>query len=102
MIAKIWSSVSKSTTKFKKFIDTFVKKADKLFKLIDDRLYCAFAKKSTYLWVKTLGVMLFAVIEIISSIGNVIQYIIDILDGKWDGYLDTNNINPGVDLTKDY
>lgn len=33
---------------------------------------------------------------------DIVQYIIDILDGKWDGYLDTNRFGPKLDLTRDY
>lgn len=35
-------------------------------------------------------------------IESAIQYIIDILDGKWDGYLDTSHISPKLDLWKKY
>ncbi len=101
-IAKVWSTVSKSTSKIKKFIDVLVKSGNKLMKKLDDRLYCMFAKTSTYLWVKTIGIALFTILDIIGSIGSVIQYVVDILDGKWDGYLDTKKFNPKLDFTKDY
>ena len=64
-----------------------------MFKRFDDRLYCAFAKESTYRLVKTIGILA-GVISVITSVGSVVQYIIDILDGKWDGYLDTDRFGP--------
>ena len=100
-IAKVWSTVSKSSSKLVSFGNKLISAGKKLFKRFDDRLYCAFAKESTYRIVKTIGVLA-GVITIISSIGSIVQYIIDILDGKWDGYLDTNKFGPKLDLTKDY
>lgn len=51
---------------------------------------------------KTIGIALFTILDIIGSIGSMIQYVVDILDGKWDGYLDTKKFNPKLDFTKDY
>ena len=72
-----------------------------LFKRFDNRIYCAFAKDSTYRIVRTIGVLAGA-ITIVSSVGNIVEYIIDILDGKWDGYLNTSKIKPKFDFTRDY
>ena len=100
-ISRIWKTVSRSANKLVSFGDKLIKAGRKLFKRFDDRLYCAFAKDSTYRIVKTIGV-LSGIVTIVSSIGNIVQYIIDILDGKWDGYLDTDHFAPRLDLTKDY
>lgn len=100
-ISRIWSTVSKSANKLVSFGNKLISVGKQLFKRFDDRLYCAFARESTYRIVKTIGVLA-GIITVISSIGNVVQYLIDILDGKWDGYFDTKRFNPKFDLTKDY
>ena len=100
-IAKIWKTVSKSASKLVSFGNKLISVGKQLFKRFDDRLYCAFAKESTYRIVRTIGVLA-GIITIISSIGSIVQYIIDILDGKWDGYLNTNQFGPKLDLTRDY
>lgn len=100
-IAKIWSSVSKSTSKLVSFGEKLIKYGQKLLKKIDNRLYCMFAKSSTYAFVRTIGVLA-GIAFVFTSVGSIIQYIIDILDGKWDGYLDTNRFNPKFTLNKEY
>lgn len=100
-ISKIWRTVSKSASKLVSFGNKLISVGKQLFKRFDDRLYCAFAKESTYRIVRTIGVLA-GIITIISSIGSIVQYIIDILDGKWDGYLNTNRFGPKLDLTRDY
>ena len=100
-ISKIWKTVSKSASKLVSFGNKLISVVKQLFKRFDDRLYCAFAKESTYRIVRTIGVLA-GIITIISSIGSIVQYIIDILDGKWDGYLNTNRFGPKLDLTRDY
>jgi hypothetical protein len=100
-ISRIWSTVSKSANKLVSFGNKLISVGKQLFKRFDDRLYCAFARESTYRIEKTIGVLA-GIITVISSIGNVVQYLIDILDGKWDGYFDTKRFNPKFDLTKDY
>lgn len=50
---------------------------------------------------KTIGVLA-GIISIVSLIGSIAQYIIDILDGRWDGYFDTSRFGPKLDLTRDY
>ncbi len=100
-ISKVWSTVSKSANKLVSFGNELIAVGKSLFKRFDDRLYCAFAKESTYRVVRTIGILA-GIGTIVSSIGNTIQYIIDILDGKWDGYLDTNHFGPKLDFTRDY
>ena len=99
--SKICKEVSKSASKLVSFGNKLISAGKKLFKRFDNRLYCAFAKDSTYRMVKTIGVLA-GIVSIISSPGNIVQYIIDILDGKWDGYLDTKRFGPKLDLTRDY
>ena len=100
-IAKIWSTVSRSANRLYNFGLSLISYGKKLLSKLDDRLYWAFAKDSSYRIIKTIGVLAgFA--TIFFSIGVMVQYIIDILDGKWDGYLNTGNIRPALDLTKDY
>ncbi len=97
----IWKKVSKKANKLKSFGDKLITAGKKLFKRFDDRLYAAFAKSSTYRFVKTIGVLVgFA--SVFSSVGDIVQYLIDVLDGKWDGYLDTKRIRPKFDFSKDY
>ena len=100
-ISKIWKTVSKSASKLVNFGSKLISVGKSLFKRFDNRLYCAFAKDSSYRIIKTIG-KLAGILSIISSIGDTIQYIIDILDGKWDGYLDTSHISPKLDLWKKY
>jgi len=100
-IAKIWKTVSKSASKLVSFGNKLISVGNQLFKRFDDRLYCAFAKSSTYQFVKAIGILA-GIITVVSSIGSIVQYIIDVLDGKWDGYLDTARFKPKFDLTKDY
>ena len=100
-VARIWSTVSKSATKLVSFGNKLIAVGKKLFKKLDDRIYCAFARESSYRVVKTIG-QLAGIITVVSSVGAIVQYIIDILDGKWDGYLDTGSIKPKIDLTRDY
>ena len=100
-ISKIWKTVSQSASKLVTFGETLIKVGKQLFKKFDDRLYAAFARDSTYKLIKTIGVLA-GIITVIASIGSIVQYIIDILDGKWDGYLDTNKFSPKLDLTRDY
>ena len=84
-VSKIWKSVSKTASKLVSFGKKLISVGKTLFKRLDNRLYCAFAKESTYRIVKTIG-KLAGIISIISSPGSIVQYLIDILDGKWDGY----------------
>ena len=100
-ISRVWKSVSKSASRLVSFGDKLIAVGKQLFKKFDDRLYAAFAKDSTYRLVKTLGILA-GIITVVSSIGSIVQYIIDILDGKWDGFLDTKKFAPKFDLTKDY
>lgn len=100
-VARIWQSVSKSANKLIAFGDKLISVGRQLFKRLDDRLYCFFAKDSTYRIIKTLGVLV-GIFEVVSSIGDIVQYILDILDGKWDGYFDTKKFGPKFDFTKDY
>ena len=100
-ISKIWKTVSKSASKLASLGKRLISVGKQLFKRFDDRLYCAFARESTYRIVKTIGILA-GIVTIISSIGSIVQYIIDILDGSWDGYLDTNHFAPKIDLTQDY
>ena len=100
-VSKIWKSVSKTASKLVSFGKKLISVGKTLFKRLDDRLYCAFAKESTYRIVKTIG-KLAGIISIISSPGSIVQYLIDILDGKWDGYLNTSHIKPKFDLKKRY
>ena len=83
-VSKIWKSVSKTASKLVSFGKKLISVGKTLFKRLDNRLYCAFAKESTYRIVKTIG-KLAGIISIISSPGSIVQYLIDILDGKWDG-----------------
>ena len=100
-VSKIWKSVSKTASKLVSFGKKLISVGKTLFKRLDNRLYCAFAKESTYRIVKTIG-KLAGIISIISSPGSIVQYLIDILDGKWDGYLNTSHIKPKFDLKKRY
>ena len=100
-ISKIWKSVSSSWAKLNSFGIKLISVGKQLFKKIDDRLYWFFARESSYRIVKTLGCLV-GMINIMYSIGTIVQYVVDILDGKWDGYLDTNKIKPKLDLTRDY
>ncbi len=100
-VSKIWKSVSKTASKLVSFGKKLISVGKTLFKRLDNRLYCAFAKESTYRIVKTIG-KLARIISIISSPGSIVQYLIDILDGKWDGYLNTSHIKPKFDLKKRY
>ena len=100
-ISRIWKSVSKSASKLVSFGNKLISMGRTLFKRFDNRIYCAFAKDSTYRIVRTIGVLAGA-ITIVSSVGNIVEYIIDILDGKWDGYLNTSKIKPKFDFTRDY
>ena len=100
-VSKIWKTVSRSANKLVSFGETLIAVGQQLFKRFDDRLYYTFARESTYQLVKTIGVLA-GIVTIISSIGSIAQYIIDILDGKWDGYLDTNRFGPKLDFTRDY
>ena len=100
-ISKIWSTVSKSASRLVSFGNKLISTGKKLLQRLDDRIYCAFARESSYRVVRTIGVLA-GVITVVSSIGSIVEYVIDILDGKWDGYLDTNNLKPRIDLTKDY
>ena len=101
VISKIWKSVSKSASKLVSFGKKLISVGKQLFKRFDNRIYRAFAKESTYRVIKTIGVLA-GVINIFFSIGNVVQYIVDILDGKWDGYLDTNRFAPKLTLKRTY
>ena len=92
-ISKIWKTVSKSSSKLASLGKRLISVGKQLFKRFDDRLYCAFARESTCRIVKTIGILA-GIVNIISSIGSIVQYIIDILDGSWDGYLDTNHFAP--------
>ena len=100
-VSRIWKNVSRSASKLVSFGDKLIAAGKKVFKRFDDRLYCAFAKESTYRIVKTIGVLA-GIISIVSLIGSIAQYIIDILDGRWDGYFDTSRFGPKLDLTRDY
>ena len=100
-IAKIWKTVSRSASRLYNFGLKLISYGKKLLSKLDDRLYWAFARDSSYRIVKTIGVLA-GFVTIFFSIGVMVQYIIDILDGKWDGYLNTSNIRPKLDLTKDY
>ena len=100
-ISKIWRTVSKSAGKLADFGDKLVPVWSTLLKRLDDRLYCACAKESTYRTLKTIGVLA-GIVSIVCSVGDVVEYIIDILDGKWDGYIDTNRYGPKFDLSRDY
>ena len=100
-ISKIWKTVSGTARKLAAFGDELIYYGKQLFKRFDDKLYRAFAKESTYRIVKTIGILA-GIITIVSSIGSIVQYIIDILDGKWDGYLNIKQFNPKLDLTRDY
>ena len=100
-IAKMWRTVSRSANKLYNFGLKMISYGKKLLLKLDDRLYCAFARESTYRILKTIGVLA-GFVTVLVSIGAMVQYIIDILDGKWDGSLNTSNIRPKLDLTKDY
>lgn len=67
-----------------------VKKGKKIIKKIDDWLYCQFSTTLGYELAKILGAGLISLIAVFSSVGGIIQYVIDCLDGKWDDKLDTN------------
>ncbi len=100
-ISKIWSSVLQSADKLLALGQELIKYGKKLLKRLDDRLYCAFARDTTYRIVKTLGVLA-GIANIFFSIGDLVEYIVDILDGRWDGYLDTDNFGPKLTLNKEY
>lgn len=100
-IAKIWKTASRSASKLVSFGNKLIATGKQLLRRFDNRLYCAFARDSTYRVVRTIGVLA-GIMSIVASPGSVVQYIIDILDGKWDGYFDTNRFRPRLDLTKDY
>ena len=100
-ISKIWRTVSKSANKLYQFGLKLISYGKKLLQRVDNRLYWAFARESSYRIVRTIGVLA-GMITVFFSIGSMIQYIIDILDGKWDGYLNTSSIKPRLDLTRDY
>ena len=100
-ISKTWRTVSKSASKLVEFGNVLISVSKKLFKKIDDRLYCAFAKESTYRFVKTIGTLAGAVVSFY-SIGEIVEYIVDVLDGKWDSWLNTKRIKPKLDFSRDY
>ena len=58
-VSRIWKNVSRSASKLVSFGDKLIAAGKKVFKRFDDRLYCAFAKESTYvLFQITLRILL--------------------------------------------
>ena len=66
-----------------------VKKGKKIIKKLDDWLYRQFATTIGYELTKIIGGGLISIIAVFLSVGDIVQYVIDCLDGKWDDYLDT-------------
>lgn len=100
-MSKSLKTISKSFSAINKIGEAIIKKGDKLFKKLDDWFYCLCAREKSYLILKSLG-PIFSIVTVVTSIGEIVEYVIDILDGKWDGYLDTSNIKPKITFQKLY
>lgn len=66
-----------------------VKKGKKIIKKLDDWLYRQFATTIGYELTKIIGSGIISIIAVLLSVGDIVQYVIDCLDGKWDDHLDT-------------
>ena len=100
-MSKSLKTISKSFSAINKIGEAIIKKGDKLFKKLDDWFYCLCAREKSYLILKSLG-PIFSIVTVVTSIGEIVEYVIDILDGKWDGYLDTSNIKPKITFQRLY
>lgn len=92
-IAKIYKSISKNAAKLYEIGKLLINKGAKIFSKLDNVLYWSCAKQSTYRLLRSLG-QIVGIITVFTSIGGIVQYVVDCLDGKWDGYLNTSNIKP--------
>ena len=59
------------------------------YKKMDDWLYRQFATTIGYELTKIIGAGLISIIAVFLSVGDIVQYVVDCLDGKWDNCLDT-------------
>ena len=64
-------------------------KCKKALKRVDDWLYCMCSINTHYIMLKWATGTIATIIGYFTSVGKIIAYFIDCLDGKWDGYLDT-------------
>ena len=64
-------------------------KGKKVIKAVDEWLYRHCATTVGYELAKIIGPTLISVASVFTSVGGIVQYVVDCLDGKWDGKLNT-------------